>query len=287
MSAAVEVVMPATDDRRSLAKALPTTVRVVSSPSERTNVYRIFVAHLRTLKEVGAVDLISRIRSDWKMVPVVFVSEKKRTAEDTALFQHFAIASRPNEPALVASDDDTVARIVRAHQAGAEKVLIATARIEQDQLWVWSCEPKLYRCPVSALPLLRGLSPSRLPRFEISKSGSRLHWPDGDIDLTLDAFQAVALPSARASQERQYRRDAKSYAQAIRTLRKKHGLSQSAIEGLSDRAVRRIEQGERIPHASTLEKLAKAHGLTVDRYMGQLATLSAERKAERTHRGGQ
>src|SRR5580658_5923230 len=101
---AVEVVMPGTDDRRSMTKALPSTVRVVSSPSERPDVYRIVVAHLQSLKEVGAVELISRIRAHWKTMPVVFVSERKRTAEDTALFQHFAIASRPTEPALVASD---------------------------------------------------------------------------------------------------------------------------------------------------------------------------------------
>ena len=152
---------------------------------------------------------------------------------------------------------------------------VPTARIENDQLWVWSCEPKLYRCQISLLPPLEGLTASQVAKFEISKSGSRLHWPDLDIDLTLESIRAASDPAVRASQGRQHREAAKTYAHAIRLLRKKHGLAQSAVEGLSDRAVRRIEQGERIPHLATLEKLAKAHGMVVGEYMNALAALSS------------
>ncbi len=227
---------------------------------------------------MSGVDLISRIRATQKSVPVVLfvASASNNSPEEITLFQNIAIASsEPAEPAFVAPDENTVARIVRAHLASAEKALIATARIEGDQLWVWSCEPKLYRCQISTLPPLRGLTTTQVAKFEISKSGSRLHWPELDIDLTLESIQAAADPAARASQGRQYRKAAKNYARAIRVLREKHGLAQSAVEGLSDRAVRRIEQGERIPHLATLEKLAKAHGMAVDEYMNELAALSA------------
>lgn len=280
MSATVEVVMPNSEDRKSFLRGFPTAARVVSSPSERTNVDRIVVAGLESFESMSGVELISRIRESQKNFSVVFfvASNSKSSPEEIILFQNIAIASSERaEPAFVAPDEDTVARIVRAHLASAEKALIATARIEKDQLWVWSCEPKLYRCQISLLPALKGLIASQVAKFEISKSGSRLHWPDLDIDLTLESIQAAADPAARASQGRQHRKAAKTYAHAIRVLREKHGLAQSAVEGLSDRAVRRIEQGERIPHLATLEKLAKAHGMVVGEYMNALAALSASR----------
>lgn len=278
MSATVEVVMPNSDDRKSFHKGFPTAARVVSTPSERENVDRIVVAGLESFGSMSGVELISRIRATWKSVPVVLfvASASNNSPEEITLFQNIAIASsEPAEPAFVAPDKDTVARIVRAHLASAEKTLIATALIEGDQLWVWSCEPKLYRCQISTLPPLRGLTNTQAAKFEISKSGSRLHWPEPDIDLTLESIQAAADPAARASQGRQYREAAKNYARAIRALREKHGLAQSEVGGLSDRAVRRIEQGERIPHLATLEKLAKAHGMAVDEYLNRLAALSA------------
>jgi DNA-binding transcriptional regulator YiaG len=123
---------------------------------------------------------------------------------------------------------------------------------------------------------LRDLSAAELESFEVSTSGSRLRWPDTDVDLSLESIQAVADPGVRARHERQCREAARGYGQAIRRLRQQHRLAQSDIAGLSDRAVRRIEQGERIPHAATLVKLAGAHGMTVDRYMDALARLSGE-----------
>jgi hypothetical protein len=243
---------------------------VVAAPSERTNVDRIVVAASSSL---GGIELISRIQSLHKGMAVVILASK---GAEIMLLQNLAVVSTPDYPAFfVAPDEATLTRIFRAHRAGAEKVLIASARITDDELWVWSCEPKLYRCPVSALPPLREMPAAEVARFEVSESGSRLHWHHGDIDLTLESIQAVVDPAVRAKQERQYRLDAQRYAKAIRLLREKLGLSQSAITGLSDRAVRRIEQGERIPHSSTLEKLAKAHGMSVNQYMSELASLSA------------
>ena len=286
MSEAIEIVMPKGSGRRPALKGLPAAARVVSTPSDRS-VDRMVVASVESLGDAGAIELITRVRAVQKEAPVVFfiVDGSHTTAALLSIFQNLAIASsRPTESAFVAPDEETVTRIVRAHLAGAEQALIATARIEGDQLWTWSCEPKLYRCDVSTLAPLRGLPASTLARFEVSKSGSRLHWPEVDIDLTLESIQAAADPVVRASQGRQHRKAAKSYAHAIRVLREKHGLAQSAVAGLSDRAVRRIEQGERIPHLATLEKLANAHGLAVEEYLNELAVLSASEAKSRRPR---
>ncbi|MHB8420663.1 MAG: helix-turn-helix transcriptional regulator [Myxococcales bacterium] len=274
MSAAVEVVMPYSEDRRSPLRRAALGARVVAEPSARRDIDRIMVAASGSLGNPSGAEVISRVRAGSEGVPFVVVASDQRP-EEVARLQSFAVASTPTEPAFVAADGEVVGRIIRAHRAGAEKALIATALVTGEELWVWSCEPKLYRCRLAALPPLGELPRSALGSFVVSKSGSRLHWREGVVDLTLDAIRAVVEPSVRIEQERRYRRDAKRYAKAIRLLREKHGLTQSQIPEVSARAIRRLEQGERIPHHATLDKLARAHGMTLAAYMRELAALSA------------
>jgi len=65
------------------------------------------------------------------------------------------------------------------------------------------------------------------------------------------------------------------YGAAIRKLREQAGLSQSQIEGLTERQLRRIEQGECRATSSALAALAKALGLDTNSYMEQVAKAMA------------
>ncbi len=60
-------------------------------------------------------------------------------------------------------------------------------------------------------------------------------------------------------------------ASATKTLRDQHGLTQRDIDGLS---VRRLEQGAVFPRIKSIEKLARAHGMSVADYLAALAKLS-------------
>jgi transcriptional regulator with XRE-family HTH domain len=64
-------------------------------------------------------------------------------------------------------------------------------------------------------------------------------------------------------------RDAR-FGAAIASVRKRHRLNQSEIPGVSERQIRRIEQGSR-PRVRTLEIMAKAHGLSLDAYLSEVA----------------
>jgi hypothetical protein len=167
--------------------------------------------------------------------------------------------------------------MVRARQAGAEDKHIASALDEDEKLVVWSCEPTRYVVRVAEIPALAGLSPRELTTFELNESGSRLRWHKADVDLDLATIRYYADPKARKEQDAARRQEAASYAAAIRTLREERGLKQTDIEGLTERQVRRVEQGENVPRSATLRKLAAAHGMTLDRYLGELAKRSKHR----------
>jgi hypothetical protein len=193
------------------------------------------------------------------------------------LAQLWRVAGPNVEPFL--ADADALRRILQAKAQSAEGKLIATATLEGDDLVVWSCEPREFRCRVLDIPALKGLSKSRLKKFSVSASGSRLRWEDEDIDLNLETFRELSDPNILEENQARFRREAKHYAEAIKTLRKSKGLKQGGIAGLSERQVRRLESGDVYPHSSTLEKLAVAHDVSPPEYVRQLAALATNRES--------
>ncbi len=200
-------------------------------------------------------------------------SDQPRTSAALQALTHWA--RRLEAEPFVAPGADAARRVAQAHSVGAEKDLIASASVENGKLLVWSCEPKRYEVPVSELSALAGLDEGALQNFELSSSGSRIHWKAGDIDLNLDTIREHADPEVRKQHDAERRKEAARYGKAIRAFREQAGLKQSAITGLSERQVRRLEEGSTLPHANTLRKLAAAHDLSVDDYLKKLARLSS------------
>jgi hypothetical protein len=196
-----------------------------------------------------------------------------------------AWAGRKRVEPFVAPDDVALRRLVLARKAGAEKRLIATASVEGRRLFVWSCEPRQYVVDASDIPALAAMTDEELQRFTLSSSGSRLHWEDGDVDLNMVTILEIADPDTRKEHEEQQRKELKAYAAAIKSFREERGLPQSAIEGLSERQVRRLEQGLSMPHVASLEKLAAAHGMPVNSYLSELSKRMRAPRRKRIRRG--
>ncbi len=281
MGVAIEVLV--TEPSKSVVQkrlgALP-NVSIVSQPSERA-VARLLVALLEDLQK-RRPEFERWLERAPATVPLVFLGPDggANISASLVVFQTFALVSRRlssnTVDPYVAPDREAARRLVLAHSLDAEKELIASASIEDDTLYVWSCEPRLYRCPVSDIPALARLSKKQLQGFEVSKSGSRLRWPDADIDINLDTIRVQVDPAHRREAEAGFRQEASRYAEAIRTVREKKGLRQGDVAGLSERHVRRLEQGETFPQAKTVKKLAAAHGLSVGDYLKELARHSKQ-----------
>jgi hypothetical protein len=155
---------------------------------------------------------------------------------------------------------------------------MASAFVDGDKLIVWTCEPRRLLVPVSKIPALADMPAKDLNDFELSESGSRLHWNKGDVDLDLDNIRYYVDPEVRREHDRERREEAARYAGAIRAFREERGLKQTDIPGLTDRQVRRVEQGKSMPRSATLRKLADAHGLSLDDYLKELAKRSGKKQ---------
>jgi hypothetical protein len=140
-----------------------------------------------------------------------------------------------------------------------------------DSLLVRGPRHRILHVPMKALPSLRDKPRAAQRKFEIDSDGSFLYWPDLDVHLGWNQFlQAVDPEELRKAHQRTEGYN-KRYGAAIRKLREEAGLTQSKIEGLTERQLRRIEQGECRATRTALATLANAHGLDTNSYMERLA----------------
>jgi uncharacterized protein DUF2442 len=177
------------------------------------------------------------------------------------------------------SDYSVPMRVLSAWELGRQDELIANATVVDNRLLLLSCALDNFEVPFDALPALRKIPPQVRRSFVISEEGSYIHWPEPDIHLDLDAFKSAIDPAWRVRASAIRLSQNRRYGEAIASVRKRYGLRQGDIPGLSGRQLRRIEGGKPISSAA-LRSLAEAHQLSLDEYLSVLA--DAANKAETT-----
>ncbi len=159
---------------------------------------------------------------------------------------------------LALGRDDTRGSIIDAYLAG-------------ESIFVRGPKHRMLHVPVNSIRALSGQPRRVLRNFVIDPDGSFIHWPDIDVHLGWNQFlQAVDPEALRRAQQRTEGYNQR-YGAAIRELREEAGLTQSRIEGLTERQLRRIEQGECRATRTALTTLARAHGLDTNTYLERLA----------------
>ncbi len=162
-------------------------------------------------------------------------------------------------------------RVCSALGRDGRRDTIIDAYLAGDSLFVRGPEHRMLHVPVSSVPALRRQARNVLRHFEIDPDGSFLYWPDLDVHLGWNQFLQAVDPQELLKAQQRSAGFNKRYGAAIRKLREEAGLAQSQVEGLTERQLRRIEQGECRATSGALTALAKAHALEVNAYMERLA----------------
>ena len=181
---------------------------------------------------------------------------------------------------LVHRCSDQPRRIVNAWRIGAQDDLIADAVAMRDVLLVVSCAMKRLEVPWRKLQRVSKANIKTWGQLRVAEDGSYVHWPEPDIHLDLGALRRLVDPAAREAARVERVKSQEGFGAAVAALRKAAGLTQSAIEGVSARQVRRIEAGQVFPRVSTLAKLAAAHGQATNDYLDALAREQTARLTE-------
>ena len=166
-------------------------------------------------------------------------------------------------------------RLVRAMSQPQEAPSILDAWVEGDDLVLLSPRFERLSVPLQKLEKYIGKAKRRAVEFEIDEDGRFLFWPHADVHLGWEQMMQIVDPTtAVAAQERTDEFNCR-YGAAIRSLREEAGLTQASVEGLTERHLRRIEQGKQSVTSSAIKALAKAHGMKIDDYMKELAAKHA------------
>jgi hypothetical protein len=148
---------------------------------------------------------------------------------------------------------------------------IIDAYLAGDSLLVRGPKHRMLHVPVNSIRALSGQPRAVLRNFLIDPDGSFVHWPDIDVHLGWSQFLQAVDPEEHRKALLRTEGYNRRYGAAIRKLREEARLSQSSIHGLTERQLRRIEQGECRATRAALGSLAKAHGLAVNDYMDRLS----------------
>jgi hypothetical protein len=249
-----------------------TKIRVLRKPDRKVlrKSKNLFLTCLATqLPEIGSLvlDFTHRLRA-------LFVYQDVAASFLIPLMRRAGL--RASTVILFHTGWDLPTRVLRAWQLGAEDRLIADASTSNNTLFVLSCSMKEHAIPFDAFEALKALPARERDQFQIADDGSYLHWPSSDVHVDLDALRYATDPGWRKKVDLdRTTRDAR-FGAAVASLRKRHRLNQTDIQGVSERQIRRIEQGSR-PRVRTLELMAKGHGLTLEAYLSMIAKQMADR----------
>lgn len=162
-------------------------------------------------------------------------------------------------------------RLVRALANPKDAKSIVDAWVEGEELVLLSPSFDRLSVPLEKLTKFIGPSKKQIQAFEIDEDGRFLFWTHADVHLGWEQMRQIVDPAAAVLAKEQSEEFNRKYGAAIRSLREQKELTQSEIDGLTERHLRRIEQGKQSVTSSALRALAKAHKLPLEDYLKELA----------------
>lgn len=163
-------------------------------------------------------------------------------------------------------------RLASAHDTSDGNQRILDARVEDQTLMAVSTEFGRLEVPISRITPLAKADKAAIRNFEIDEDGSYIYWPDLDLHLGWEQLQQIVDPLAVQKAKQKGHEFNVRHGAAIRRVREKKGLALSAIPGLSEKQLRRIERGESRLTSNSARKLAAAHGMNPNGYLQTVAS---------------
>lgn len=182
---------------------------------------------------------------------------------------------RPEQRMHVTEDAQAVVRLLIAQHRDAPFEGIVDAYLLESALVLLLGDFSIRSFPVAEVPSLCELEPRDRAAFELDEDGSYLYWPVADLHLGVSQIlQAVDPPYLADIEVRRFPASAAIGAR-IATLRDARDVRQRDIEGLSERHVRRIEQGIARLTGDSAVKLARALDMDLDGFLAEVAEAAA------------
>ncbi|MDE3000384.1 MAG: hypothetical protein OXU79_15015 [Gemmatimonadota bacterium] len=247
---------------------IPPTFTVFRSNESEVNARFIFV--LTSVADLPTVSDFVRAANQRNHLRTLFVREDGNAQFLPQMLYEAKLKS--SRHIIVHSTKDVPKRVLTAWSLGCPDQLIADAQVVGEELFVMACDHTLFRAGFAEMHALERIPSQQRSSFTISSEGSYIHWPEADVHIDLDAVRYLKDKTWREKKDRERLMYDLRFGEAVAELRKKCGLKQADIRGLSERHVRRIEKGERT-RIDTLAILARSQGLSLKEYLDEIAEM--------------
>lgn len=182
---------------------------------------------------------------------------------------------RPDQRVHATRDAGVIRRLLVATARREPMLGIVDAYVWNQTLTLVTGDFQFRSFPLNRVPRIAGLPVEEQGQFEVNVDGSHLYWPSGDIHLGVSQILQNVDPMYLADIAIERNRQDHTGA-ALRRLREEHRLRQADITGLSERQVRRIEEGISRLRVETAEKFATAFGIELGALLHQVGRYAGE-----------
>jgi hypothetical protein len=162
-------------------------------------------------------------------------------------------------------------RLTSAHEKENNYERILDIKIDDNLLRVTSSNFNRLDVPIAQISEFKKQEISKIEEFEIDEDGSYIYWPKLDVHLGWAQLNQLVNPEAAFKEFQKSQEFNKRYGRAVQKVREEEGLKADSIAGLSEKQLRRIENGECRLTSNAIEALAKAHKLEPNEYMKKLS----------------
>lgn len=183
---------------------------------------------------------------------------------------------RPELRMHVTPDAQAVGRLLIAQHRDAPMEGIVDAYLLETTLVLLLGDFSIRTFPVDKVPSLWEMQPAGWGAFELDEDGSYLYWAAPDLHLGVSQLLQAVDPSYLADIETLRYPASAAIGARIAALREERELRQRDIQGLSERHVRRIEQGVARLTGDSAVKLAEAFALDLGDFLAEVAEAAAE-----------
>ncbi len=180
---------------------------------------------------------------------------------------HRIHVARQRDPESIS---DIMYRLASVMAQPREASLILDAWTENQELVLLSPSFERLSVPLKKLARFIGKAKKNVTKFEIDEDGRFLFWPHVDVHLGWEQMTQIVNPAAALVAKQKSDQFNWNYGAAIRSLREERRLTQASIDGLTERHLRRIEQGKQAVTSSALRALAEAHVMPIEDYLKEI-----------------
>lgn len=176
---------------------------------------------------------------------------------------------RPDYRLHLTRDVGVVRRLLVSSLREDPRLGVVDAYLLGDSLVVLTGDFEIRSFPVERVPELAALPAAERGGFEIDPDGAYLHWPARDVHVGVSQLLQATDPVFATNIEIE-RNSNDLGGRALRSLREERGVRQVDVPGLSERQVRRIEEGLSRLRPASAASFAAALGMSVGDLLAEI-----------------